>query len=281
MSHYRGIVPRCPAMPALLGIIPFLLASVPALAANKQGQQERTARKACLSGDYAKGVAILSELFVDTRNPTYIFNQGRCFEQNRRYEDAAARFEEYLRAAGENVSPEDRAAAEAHLADCREKVAKEHPAVQPAPVPPPMLVPTLAPMARPEPATGPAVGTLAGTAAVPGPGRRRWGLVTAGIVTATVGVGGVVTGLVLNLKANGLVNDWETNPGSYSTSNEDEQKTYKTLGWVGYGVGAACVAAGAVLIGVGARSRASSSGEVALVPTVGPGQMGAMLTGAF
>jgi hypothetical protein len=32
---------------------------------------------ACLSGDYTKGVAILSELFVDTKDPTYLFNQGR------------------------------------------------------------------------------------------------------------------------------------------------------------------------------------------------------------
>ena len=46
---------------------------------------------ACLSGDYTKGVAILSELFVDTKDPTYLFNQGRCFEQNRRYDDAIAR----------------------------------------------------------------------------------------------------------------------------------------------------------------------------------------------
>ena len=75
----------------------LVLATSPALAASRQAQ-ELTARTSCLSGDYAKGVAILSELFVDTKDATYIFNQGRCFEQNSRYQDAIARFQEYLRA---------------------------------------------------------------------------------------------------------------------------------------------------------------------------------------
>jgi hypothetical protein len=76
------------------------LAAVPAFAASKQASkqaQERTARKACLGGDYNRGVNILADLFVTTKDPTYIFNQGRCFEQNHRYEDAISRFEEYLR----------------------------------------------------------------------------------------------------------------------------------------------------------------------------------------
>jgi hypothetical protein len=284
MSHYRGVVPRCPATHALIFIVPILLASVPAVAASKQGQLEKTARKACLSGDYAKGVSILSDLFVDTKDPNYIFNQARCFEQNRRYEDAAARFEEYLRVAGDRLTADDRAAAEQHLADCKEKIAKDHP-LQPAqpehsPVPPPVPAPAPEPAAHPEPTTSPVAGTSAVAPSQQELGERRWGMITAGIVTAAVGVGGVVTGLVFNIKANGMINDWETKPGSYTTNKEGDQKSYKTLAWVGYGVGAACVAAGAFLIGWGARSHATS-GDVALVPTAGPGQMGAALTGAF
>jgi hypothetical protein len=30
-------------------------------------------------------VEILAGLYVDTNDPTYIFNQGRCFEQTHRY----------------------------------------------------------------------------------------------------------------------------------------------------------------------------------------------------
>jgi hypothetical protein len=64
-------------------------------AENQAGQvdsKERDARKACLSGDYARGVQILTELFVDSNDPTYIYNQARCYEQSRRCGNAIARF---------------------------------------------------------------------------------------------------------------------------------------------------------------------------------------------
>jgi hypothetical protein len=48
-------------------------------------------------------VQLLSELFVSTMDPTFIYDQARCFQQNRRYEDAIARFQEYLRT-GKSVS---------------------------------------------------------------------------------------------------------------------------------------------------------------------------------
>jgi hypothetical protein len=41
------------------------------------------------------------------------------------------------------------------------------------------------------------------------------------------------------------------------------------------------VATGAVLIGVSIKSGTGSSTNVALVPALGPGHMGAMLTGGF
>ena len=72
--------------PAVVGvaIVFSLLAGGPALAASRQAR-ENLARQACLDGNFAEGVSILSKLFVETKNVTYIFNQGRCFEQNRRY----------------------------------------------------------------------------------------------------------------------------------------------------------------------------------------------------
>ncbi len=59
--------------------------------------RERVARKACLAGDYAKGVAILADLFVITMDPVFIFDQGRCFEQNGRNEQAINRFRRQVR----------------------------------------------------------------------------------------------------------------------------------------------------------------------------------------
>jgi hypothetical protein len=46
----------------------------------KPQSRERQAKKACLSGDYAKGVSILSDLFLETGDATYLCNQGSCYE---------------------------------------------------------------------------------------------------------------------------------------------------------------------------------------------------------
>ena len=61
----------------LLLVVPLLLSARLASAGNVD-TKERMARTACLSGDYGKGVALLSELLVSTMDPTYIYNQGRC-----------------------------------------------------------------------------------------------------------------------------------------------------------------------------------------------------------
>jgi hypothetical protein len=140
----------------LAALAVFVLLQVkPAFAASRQ-PRERAARKACLTGDPAKGVSILADLFLDTKDPTYIFNQGRCFEQNRKYEDAIARFEEYLVTANAVLSREDREAAEKHIATCREALARERGSSSATtlpqsstPPPPPARAPELAPTPEP------------------------------------------------------------------------------------------------------------------------------------
>jgi hypothetical protein len=91
---------------------------VPSAQAAGKESKERAARKACLSGDYAKGVGILSDLFIETEDANYIFNQARCFEQNSRCEEAIGRFREFLRKATA-ITPADRADTEKHIADCQ------------------------------------------------------------------------------------------------------------------------------------------------------------------
>jgi tetratricopeptide (TPR) repeat protein len=284
MSQRRSRTHRSFLFKAAIVVAPLLLAASPAIAASRQAQ-ERAARKACLNGDYAKGVAILSELFIDTKDSTYIFNQARCYEQGRRYEDAIARFDEFLQTNPEKLSAEDKAAAEKHLSTCKERLAGERgtsptpPATQ---LSPPAAAPSLAPTPNPEPSPEPSTPVVVEAVPQQGPAPGRWsGLATAGIITGSVGVLAVAGGVVLNLKANSMVDNMETSVGAYSTAKANDQKTYKTLAWVGYGAGAACVVAGAILIGVGIKSGAGSSTSVALVPAVGQSQVGAMLTGAF
>jgi hypothetical protein len=272
------------------GLCFSLTASTTALASGKHGgeskpSRERAARKACLTGDFAKGVSILSDLFIDTHDPTYVFNQGRCFEQNRRYDDAVARFEEYLRIPNANLSADDRTTAEKHIADCKEKLPPELRG-QSTPTAPQTFVATPPVVRAPEspsttevaPVPPPTVAeNLAATSADHGSGLR-----VGGIVVASVGVAALAGGVILNVKANSMVSDWENKAGTYSNGQESSQKTYKTLAWVGYGLGAACLVTGAVLLGVGfSKGNASSRTDVALVPTFGPGGAGAALVGGF
>ena len=57
---------------------------------------------------------------------------------------------------------------------------------------------------------------------------------------------------------------WLTAPSdaacSWTSSQGDQQMTYKTLSWVGYGVGSACLATGAILFVVGVGQRSGSTG---------------------
>ena len=227
--------------------------------------KEREARKACLEGDYAKGVAVLSDLFLDSKSPVYIFNQGRCYEQSERYQEAIGRFREYLRLPGS----EEEALAQKHIAECEALEAKKTP---------PFLAPVVQPVAQPTGARPVATVQPQSGAAQPQSTSSDAGLRTAGIVIAGVGVAGVVTGLVLNLKANSLAKEIEP-PKAFDASKESTRKSYETFSWVGYGVGAAAIATGAIFYGVGLSK--GSSDNVAFVPSIGPGLAGAALTGTF
>jgi hypothetical protein len=248
--------------------------SVLALIVSRDGQaednsaKEREARTACLAGDYTQGVRLLSELFVSTKDPTFIYNQARCFEQNRRYEDAIARFREYLRA-GKNLSGTEQSDAEKHIADCKELLASEKPQAVP---PPPVSA------AQPESEKVPVAEKPSTAVHRTSPAAGSASLRTAGIATASAGGAVLVAGVVFNLKSNSLAESLKKTNG-YTADKESDRKTYATLGWLGYGVGAACVATGAILYFLG--SRTDSDGAVAFLPSFGPGQAGAVVKGAF
>jgi len=258
-------------------VLATLLLTAPAAWAGNVDTKERAARTACLAGDYARGVALLSELFVATMDPTYIYNQGRCFEQNRRYDDAIARFQEYLRA-GKRLGKDEKADAQKHIADCKELLAGQpsQPLVV-APTPQPASIPAPVPVA-PAPVSPIVQQTNVQPTSESGSGLRT--LRTAGIVTAAVGGAALVASVVLNLKVNSMANDLQKTNG-YDAGKVSDRDTYETLGWASYGVGAACVATGAVLYYLGMRSGAPDSASVALVPAFAPGQASAILKGSF
>jgi hypothetical protein len=227
------------------------------------------ARKACLAGETQVGMAILSDLFVKTKDPTWIYNQGRCLEQNGRYEEAISRFEEYLRLT-KGSQGKDRDEAQEHLAECQSKLAKPAPIAPPVESPPPIV------SSPPLPPPQPVVQVNQPQPAPSSEGGR--GLRMAGITVGAAGVAVLGGGLVFNLMANNTAKDLNKD-GGYDPDKASTHSTYATLTWVGYGVGGACLATGALLYFLG--SRGSDSSAVALVPSLAPGQAGVNLQGAF
>ena len=284
-SIQGGTMWACSAW-ALLAIFISLLGPTRIVYAASWESRERAARMACLAGDYSKGVATLSQLFVDSGDPNYIYNQGRCFEQNARYPEAMARFQEYLRV-GKKLSKMDKAQAEKHIADCQDLLSKQPgqsadttSRVAAVPLAARSVTPQQpAPPAPPAPDTASAM-QLASPISPAVARSPRAGLRTTGIVTAAFGGAALAAGIVLNLKVNRMATDFQTLNG-YSDGRESDRQTYETLGWVSYGVGAACLATGAVLFVLGHQTEARGSTSVALVPVFSPGGAEAILQGAF
>jgi hypothetical protein len=188
-----------------------LLAAVPrAMGANLESK-ERAAKKACLLGEVDKGAEILADLYVDTNDATYIYNQGRCFEQNGKNDQAVLRFKEYLRKA-KNLKNEDRDATLKKIDELQGPTSKHEPQTVPAPASDPALQPSAAPVPTPSATpVGPPSAPVASTtdplgisqSSPPAPEEsppvyKRWWFWTGiGAVVA----GGVVTGVLLSRKS--------------------------------------------------------------------------------
>jgi hypothetical protein len=243
----------------LLGCSLFL--ARPALAASAK---ERVAKKACLSGDYVKGVSILAQLFVDTNDSTFLYNQGRCYEQNVRYWEAAERFREYLRKAGK-LSAEERADVDKHIADCEAASRRAQPQAASAasPEPVPTVVPQSSaapephaqniappqPVVSPPPSVPPPVTTVAQTA--PPPEGQTWQHTAKWIATgAAVAFLGLAIGEHVNYY--GKNHDYNDDPNCGAATDvgrchdlASSANTAQLVAIVGYG--AAAVATGLAL----------------------------------
>jgi hypothetical protein len=188
----------------------LLLAAPSAIGANLEGK-ERAAKRACLVGDVDKGVGILADLYIDTGDATHIFNQGRCFEQNGKNDQAVLRFKEYLRKA-KDLSQEDSDAVLKKI-DELQGAAGQHgvqppPAASTVPAAKPIVPAAAVPpsYAAPQSTAGPSTPdplsiSQSGPPPEPQesqPAYKRWWFWT-GI--GAVVVGGVVTGVLLTKKS--------------------------------------------------------------------------------
>ena len=274
----------------------FVLAGAPARA-QAADPRETLSRSECLAGRFQAGVDLLAQMFAETGDVNYIYNQGRCYEQNGKFSEAILRFREFLRKA-KDLSAEERAEVNGHIAECKAmKAEQDSPAMPAAAVPvtppPPAAAP---PLEAPAPA---ATSTSAPTAvtAVPipagvvetAPGRpsadnRGASLRTAGIVIGSVGAAALITGVIFSIETHSLSNDVTSDAAqrSFSRTTYDRGQLFEDLQWVGYGVGAAALAGGVVLYYLGYRTaQSSASDSVSLLPVILPGGTGAVVQGSF
>ncbi len=241
--------------------------------------KERAARRACLTGDTATGVGILTDLFIDTKDTTHIFNQGRCFEQNGRCDEAINRFREYLRKSP-NLSSETKADTEKHIADCLAlsdpKTPPETKSETAETKPEPTRETTkesaqeVAPGSR-ESVTRPLVTPADGA---PDSGSN---LRTAGIACGVVGVASIATAIYFYARARSL-SDKVSNQDPVNPSDLSAGENAETMQWVFYGVGGAALATGAVLYTLGWRA---SSERTVFAPMIGRGVAGISARRAF
>jgi hypothetical protein len=231
-----------------------LLVGQPAFA-DKVSSKERLARKACLSGDYAKGVGLLTDLFLETNDANYLYNAGLCFERNARYVEAVERFKEYRRKEPK-LGSADTADVDKHIASCEAAAAKGQTKnrTSPEPIQPAAThqpAPAAPPVAHAEPATTPPVTALTShPKAAPAPSvaehpwqhTAKW--VATGAAVAFLGFGVLEHATYWRKNTDYNKTDCDSDP-SGCQSLADKADRAQILAIIGYG--AAAVATGAAI----------------------------------
>jgi hypothetical protein len=274
---------RAVSIGCLLSLVPLVGTSAWAAGSHAgdsgTATKEKSAKKACVKGDFKAGIDILGDLYVDTGNPTYLFNQGRCYEQNHRLEEAIDRFREYLRKS-EHATEEDKAAAKSHIAECEALLVKEGRTIAPPPSDSTVPGGTTSTVSSPPPPNSaePHVTMMVGIPVAAEPEGR--GLRIAGVLTAAAGVCLVGAGVAFTVKERSLTDAINT---KFSRSKESSRASYETLGYVSYGIGAAAIVGGATLYYLGWRSakHESTASVIVALPAVTPESMALVMQGSF
>lgn len=275
-------------VPPLL-LLPFALLASLALArpayAESKGKQTAESHynkgmTAYTLGHFPEAIEEFEKAYELRAEPVFLYNIAQSHRQDGNPQRAAFFYRRYLDA---DPNTKKRAEVEKRIVDMQAELnaQKEREAAAVAP-PPPQPVVAPQPAAGPQPA--PIVAAQAGvldskTAATEAPTRGR-GLRIGGIAAASVGVAGVVAGVVMVLHGNSLHDESIKAGATFDSAKFDSAKTYRTVGWVCLGVGAAAVATGATLYVVGSRA-ATEQPSLALAPLWAPGTGGAAILGRF
>lgn len=212
---------------------------------------------------------ILADLYVRTDDPVFVFNQGRCYEQNHQWTSAIDRFREYTRKA-QTSDAAAVAEADKHIAECESYLARDEAKNQPPPV---SAAPAIAAVPAPSPLPpasqeAPAQVVSAHVAPVVKP---HSALPATGIVIGSLGLASLAAAVVLNLKAN----------QSADSGNGSSLSSYKNGALICYAAGGAALATGIVWWFVGQDKSETKSDGLALLPLWAPGEAVLALGGRF
>ena len=260
--------------------------------------RELRARQDFAAGRYEEAIEIFAELYAKTADPIFLRNIARCYQKQNRADEAIANFREYLSKA-KKLSPGEKEEIEGYIRDLEASRAPPKPAEpreadrrasrraraggdRSAAREATRRRPTRRrARARRPPRRAGARAACAGEVATrtpaeesprdagphevePARARRRLGVLP-GVVLTAAGVaaigGGVAFGLAARSAATAVASQYDPN-------RESAGKRDATLQWVGYGVGAAALVTGVILLvrGPGEPEASSSSVQVGFVP---------------
>jgi tetratricopeptide (TPR) repeat protein len=263
---------------ALATGVPGLASAQPRPKATAEGHYQK-GMKAYTLGKFADAIEEFEKAYELRQEPIFLYNIAQSHRQNNSPQRAVFFYRRYLEAEPE---AKNRADIEKRIKDMENQLSAKPenlgggttppPAAAPVPVPAPQ--PAVAP--APPPASSPLIRQPQQPEPGASPGRT---LRISGIVVGSVGVASAVTGVFLALHASSLREE-ATKPGSvYDDDKYQSSQTFRTLGWVTLGAGAAAAVTGGVLYYLGAR--AASAPAVAVLPFAAPGAGGATLFARF
>jgi hypothetical protein len=235
-------------------LLAAVLLAAPPAAAQSSDPRPRQALTACAAGDVARGVAILADLYAESRDPAYVFNQGRCYQQNGQLEQAQQRFREYLRV-GTAEPREDLARARGFLTEIDATLARR------------------AAEAR-------AKETSVAAARADALEGRRSALRKTAVVLGSLAVVGIGAGAIMSFKVQSQEKSVENRFGMDAVVTDgvglrrqlSDGGRYETWQWIGYGVGVAAAAGALTSFGIaelGARPSAGDRAVVRVAPLAG------------
>jgi hypothetical protein len=105
-----------------------------------------------------------------------------------------------------------------------------------------------------------------------------------GIVVASIGAAGIVTGVIFSLESQSVANDVTADNArrTYSRSKDNRGRVFSDLQWMGYTLGAALLVDGGFLYYLGWREAHSPVADsLSFLPVLLPGGSGAVLQGSF